>query len=262
MCSDEETSLADLMKAKPMYVTPNGRKYEFYLSGEITEADNYVDWFNQIRNTNENDLIVININSSGGSLFTAIQLMSVLEDSNAKKLINVEGACMSAATLILLCGDAYSISPFALFMFHDYSGGVVGKGGEMKNQIDSQRKWSECIYRDVYEDFLTNEEIEGILKGTDLWLHSDDVMKRLNSKIQKHNDMFEQHEKEQAKMSKMFEKFMESEIEKELSSTKKQKPKIKNEVKNETKVETKEVDAKTIKTNNNKRGEKKNDKDN
>ena len=67
-------------------------------------------------------------------------------------------------------------------MFHNYSGGTIGKGGEMIDQLTYERSWSENLLKDVYVDFLTQKEIESMLNGKDLWMNSDEVLHRLELK--------------------------------------------------------------------------------
>ena len=159
--------------------------HEFYMSGEVESSEEYIEWFDTIRSASQNDVIKIYINSPGGDLFTAIQFLRVLTDTEASVIISVEGACMSAATLIFMCGHQYEISPHSMFMFHNYSSGVVGKGGEMYDRLQHERSWSEKLFKDVYADFLTEREIKQILENKDLWMDGDEVIKRLKKKIKK-----------------------------------------------------------------------------
>lgn len=159
--------------------------HEFYLSGDVEGSEEYIEWFDTIRSSSQNDVIKIYINSPGGDLFTAIQFLRVLTDTEASVIISVEGACMSAATLIFMCGHQYEISPHSMFMFHNYSSGVVGKGGEMYDRLQHERAWSEKLFQDVYADFLTEREIKQILENKDLWMDGDEVIKRLKKKIKK-----------------------------------------------------------------------------
>ena len=156
--------------------------HEFYLSGTIESADEYVDWFDIIRHSGPTDVIRIIINSYGGDMFTAIQFMRVLTETEATVIISVEGACMSAATIVFLCADQFEVSEHSMFMMHTYSGGVMGKGGEMLDQLQHERAWSEKLWRDIYKDFLTEEEIQSILNNKDLWMDGEQVIKRLEEK--------------------------------------------------------------------------------
>jgi len=172
-----------LVQAPDGYSTPLARLFTFYLSGLLLSADRYIGWFQTIRNATENDVVRIHINSRGGDASTAIQFMRVLMDSDATIIASVEGDCMSAATMIFLSADRVEISPHSLFMFHNYSGGVMGKGGEMFEQITHLQKWSEALMRDVYKDFLTDAEITSILANKDIWMDAEDAGKRVDKKI-------------------------------------------------------------------------------
>lgn len=162
---------------------PIGHVHEFYLSGEIDSSDNYVEWFDTIRHAGESDVVKIYINSPGGDLFTAIQFMRVLAETEATVIASVEGACMSAATMIFLCAEQFEVTPHSMFMFHNYSGGTFGKGGEMIDQLQHERKWSEGLLREVYADFLSEDEITSILDNRDIWLDGKEILARLTNKV-------------------------------------------------------------------------------
>ena len=153
--------------------------HEFYLNGEIESAENYIQWFDTIRHAGEADIIKVYINSPGGDVFTAIQFMRTLQETSANVVMSIEGLCASAATMIMLCGQSFEVSDHSMFMFHNYSGGTVGKGGEMLDQLQHERKWSERLLRDVYKDFLTDAEITSVLDNRDIWMDGEEVIKRL-----------------------------------------------------------------------------------
>jgi ATP-dependent protease ClpP protease subunit len=167
---------------------PVAQVHEFYLTGEITSPDDYIEWFDAIRHASEHDLVKIYINSFGGDLFTAIQFMRVLADTEASVIASVEGACMSAATMIFMCADSFEVTPHSIFMFHNYSGGTIGKGGEMIDQLQHERKWSERLLNEIYHDFMTEEEIQAMLSNKDLWMDGEEVVKRMEARIAKHHD--------------------------------------------------------------------------
>ncbi len=155
----------------------------FYLCGEIKSAEEYVEWFHILRAAGENDVIYIRINSEGGDLFSALQICRAIQESNATIVCSVEGICMSAATLIFLSGDRFELSDHTMFMFHNYSSGTIGKGGEMYDQITHFRAWSEKLFNSFYKDFLTPDEIKSMLDNKDIWLDAEEVAKRLEKRI-------------------------------------------------------------------------------
>jgi ATP-dependent protease ClpP protease subunit len=186
--SSKAIDIMDLMKPaggqNGRIITKNAvHIHEFYLSGDIDSPEEYIEWFDIIRSASANDIIKIYINSSGGDLFTAIQFMRVLQETDATISVSVEGACMSAATLIFLQGHQFEVSPHSMFMFHNYSSGVMGKGGEMYDRLSHEKGWSEKLMRDVYADFLTDDEISSILGSKDIWMDGDEIIERLKHKV-------------------------------------------------------------------------------
>jgi len=172
--------------------------HEFYLSGEIESSENYISWFDTIRHAGENDVVKIYVNSPGGDIFTAIQFMRALQETSASVVVSVEGLCASAATMIMLCADSYEVSEHTMFMFHNYSGGTFGKGGEMLDQLKHERAWSEKLLRDGYKYFLTDAEITSMLDNKDIWMDSAEVIKRLKARKEK----LEAEEKAEEKKAK------------------------------------------------------------
>jgi ATP-dependent protease ClpP protease subunit len=111
-----------------------------------------------------------------------------MQESNANIVCSVEGICMSAATLIFLSGDRFELSDHTMFMFHNYSSGTIGKGGEMYDQITHFRAWSEKLFNSFYRDFLTPEEIKSMLDNKDIWLDAEEVAKRLEARVAKEQE--------------------------------------------------------------------------
>ena len=168
--------------------------YEYYISGAITGPEDYIEVFDQIRHAREDDEIRLYLNSYGGDLYTAIQFMRVLSETNALVTASVEGACMSAATLLFLNADIFEVTPHSSFMIHSYSGGTFGKGSEMHAQIVHEKKWASNLFKEVYEDFLSPKEIEEVLAGRDLWLSTEEVADRMNKRIATRRELAELEE--------------------------------------------------------------------
>ena len=161
------------------YQRPVANVYDFYLAGNIGDAKDYQDWNQLMRSATENDGIVIHINSNGGEIFTAIQLIRAMADSNATICASVEGMCMSAATLIFLCADVVEVSEHSHFMFHTYSSGNWGKGSDQLANVMADDKWARHLFNSVYKGFLKPQEIKEMIDGKDFWMNPAEVNKRL-----------------------------------------------------------------------------------
>ena len=184
---------------KNNYTKPASCYHEFYLSGDVGPPEDYIEWFDIIRNCSPNDTVKIHINSPGGDLYTAIQFLRIVSDCPGTVVTSAEGACMSAATLIFMNADSYEVSPHSVFMFHNYSTGMYGKGGELYDSIMHERKWSESLLREVYKEFLTEEEIQAILDNKDIWMDGDEVADRITKRAEKLADESSEREGKQAK---------------------------------------------------------------
>jgi len=181
--NNAQNPITDLLKNKATsFAGSYGNIYEYYISGEIESGEEYTEWFHQIRSATGADIIKLHINSVGGDLFTAIQFVHILAETEAQIHVHVEGACMSAATLLFLMGHEYEISPHAMFMIHNYSSATIGKGGEMYDNVVHERKWSENLLQDAYAGFLTQDEIKAVLDNKDIWMDSTEAIERLGKR--------------------------------------------------------------------------------
>jgi len=179
-----QKGLMEMLKTGPResFSYDYGTVKTYYLVDDIGEPSEYIEWFHEMRNARDSDVIRIIINSKGGELFSAVQFLQVLSETNAHIIVSVEGACMSAATLIFLAADEWELTNSALFLIHNYSGGAIGKGGEMYSDIVNKKAWTEKIFRDAYTDFLTEKELEELSNDKDLWFTTDQVMERLENR--------------------------------------------------------------------------------
>jgi ATP-dependent protease ClpP protease subunit len=176
-----------LLGGPPCYSRPSSFVHSFYLY-KVEGPEKYTEWFDIIRSCGENDIIKIHINSGGGDLLTTLQLIRALQETAATVVCSVEGQCCSAATLVFLQADMVEVSDHSIFMFHNYSGGTIGKGGEMMDQLKHESIWIEKLFRDVYKDFLTADEIQLMLNNKDIWMSGEEVLTRIKKKIEKLNE--------------------------------------------------------------------------
>lgn len=187
--------------------------HRIHLKGPVTDPEDYVDWVETIRDASEHDTIEFHINSPGGNVYSAIELLHAFADTQAHVHVVLTGIVASAGTILMTVGDSFEISPYTTFMFHNYSGGTIGKGNEMAIKMDYEREWSRMFMHDIYEGLLSESEIDQLLDGRDFWLSAPDVGERLEAMIEhrqnKVQDMIdemlreeEEAEKEAKKASK------------------------------------------------------------
>ncbi len=181
---------------KMCYANSLANIYEIYISGDITEPENYIEQLALLRSAGANDVVKIYINSTGGILDTAIQFRKAIQESEAHIIASNESACASAATIIFLSADEFELAKHSFMMIHDYSSGTYGKGSDMHNQIIFQKLWFASLVKDVYNVFLTDEEIESVINGREIWLDSDEIAHRCKAIIHKWDELSNQTEEE------------------------------------------------------------------
>lgn len=165
-----------------VFSRPIAWEHTFYL-GDIEAPQNYYEWYQIIRNADVNDHIKISINSGGGSYAAALQFRNAMMESDATITCTIEGECHSAATIIFLSGDVYSVSAGSNMLVHDYSGIVGGKGSEMIRQIQHEKISIDSFLEEVYRHFLTDDEIAHVLAGQDMWLNEEEIIKRTKQMV-------------------------------------------------------------------------------
>lgn len=156
-------------------------KYEFHLDQDILEPSYYRNLITVLNNATENDLVVLNINSQGGMLDSAINIMDALSNTRAHTLAYTTGSCYSAATLIALSCNSVEVGEFSNWMIHDGSYGVVSKSTDIVNRASFENKFIRKLFKKVYVPFINETELEDIMRGLDLWLTSEEVQERLDN---------------------------------------------------------------------------------
>lgn len=156
---------------------------DIYLSGGITAPENYIEELQVFREAREGDRIKVHINSPGGWVSTAQQYVNAIRNTKALVTASLEGECHSAATYIFLACDRWEVNPGVLMLVHNYSGGAYGKGGDLVDNVQANDKWVRNIMADIYEGFLTPEELDNVNKNQDIWMETEEILERLSSVI-------------------------------------------------------------------------------
>lgn len=154
--------------------------YDFYIIDEIGEPEKYLDMIHTLNTAEPHDTVFIHLNSRGGDLYTTVQILAAMNSTQARTVTTLEGQACSAATFIFLAGDTKMVNPNCTFMIHNYSQTTAGKGNEVVQHIGYMNEYFGRLSRDIYKDFLTEEELSTVISGTDLWLHSHEVVQRLS----------------------------------------------------------------------------------
>lgn len=153
--------------------------HHIHLKGEIKEPENYSDLLDFLYTAIEGDEINIHINSEGGNLDSATEIIAAIESCEATVNGHVNGFCASAATGVLLSCHNYIVGDGAIFMIHCLSAMNHGKLPEMMSYSDFLKKRGLAILDQWYEGFLTKDEIKKVYDGKDIWFDGEELRERL-----------------------------------------------------------------------------------
>jgi len=159
------------------------RIHHFYINQPFADSHLYIDMIHRIRSAVPGDIIHIHLNTPGGHLDTGIQLINAMQTSEAHIVCSLEAEAHSLGTLIFLAADEFVVHDNCMMMFHNYSGLVGGKGNEQAAQLGATIKWFNELARRLYVPFINEDELERILRGEDLWMHSDEIRERLENMV-------------------------------------------------------------------------------
>jgi len=159
--------------------TINVNIYHFYIIDSIEQPAKYLDLINTLKTVEAHDTIFITLNTPGGNLSTAIQIIGAIKQCAGTVVTCLEGEVCSAGTMIFLSGHRHIISPHSTFMIHNYSHWFGGKGNEVVSYVKYSEQHFQKLAKDIYSEFLTEDEINSVFDGRDLWMDSDEVLRRL-----------------------------------------------------------------------------------
>lgn len=166
-------------------IVTNKNYTDAYITDQIDEPSQYNELCFALKTASPAEIFTLHINTPGGVIDSAVMIIDAIKSSKAKVIASINGTVASAGTIITLACDQVLVADHTSFMIHNYSGGMVGKGHEMKARqefVDSQLNAS---FRVFYKGFLSEDEMEDVIDGKDLWMGKDEVMSRLKGTYHK-----------------------------------------------------------------------------
>jgi len=157
------------------------RTYTIRLSRSIGEADEFEDEFQVLACAGPNDVVKIIINSDGGIVATALLLCKAIRECEAHTIAFIGMFCSSAATLVALSCEEWEIDTESSFMIHTSTYGSYGKAQEVAAHTRHMDKMIPRLMFNAYTGFLSQDEIQGIVDGKDMWIEGQDLADRLTA---------------------------------------------------------------------------------
>lgn len=130
-------------------------------SKEWNDGFNEQDFLNEFRAIPADNALDISINSFGGAVYTALSIYTLLKAHKGAITFRIDGAAMSAATIITSVPNAKVIMPKgSMMMIHKVSSIVMGNTDDFRKAADDMEKLEQNIL-DIYAE-KTGKSIEDI----------------------------------------------------------------------------------------------------
>ncbi len=174
-----------------------------YIDGPILEPSNYRNLLHYLRMMEEGDSLRLWLDSPGGQLDTTLAIIDGIEKTEGDVKVIVTGRAYSAGSIIALAAPQLIIGDHASFMLHNGSYGTGGKANDIASMVIFTTKQFEALFKKVYKDFLTEEEITNLVQGKDYWLDNEEVLRRLEIRAKAQQDTLAKMQKEAKKAAKV-----------------------------------------------------------
>jgi len=169
-------------KEKSIYeVIPKHKRYRVYIGKFFELKKGLHSVFNGLREATEKDYLELRINSGGGLVNEGQQFYNIMQEKFYKRTISyLDNQGYSMGALLFCMADKRVVYPYSDLMFHTYSHGSRGKGGEVKTYVDHTAKKLQQFFYDliVEKGFLSQKEFEKMLIGQDYWMGAKELCKR------------------------------------------------------------------------------------
>ncbi len=135
-----------------------------------------------IQDANEGDVVRICLNSQGGRMDGCASILHALAATPATTVAEIQGDCHSAASLIALSCDIVQVGENASMLCHSARWGFMGKSEDVIQNALHNKKISDQTMRRIYKHFLSEQEINEVITGKELYLDSDEIVERLEAR--------------------------------------------------------------------------------
>lgn len=156
--------------------------YTVPIDGSFKEPSYYRGVIQMLMHATENDTAAFLINSPGGMLSGLLSLLEGVNMTEANTVALLVGNVSSAASMFALhCNEVY-VGENATMLCHNVSYGTAGKGSDVLAHVQHTSSTANKLLRKTYKYFLTEDEIDAMIDGKEIYLESDEIIDRLQKR--------------------------------------------------------------------------------
>lgn len=161
------------------YIPEKIGKFTIDIDDGISCVAQFQDAIRVLEMSDEDNPVQINLQSPGGSLDATDAFIHGMRKCKGHIHIVATGNCSSAASLILLQADSFELSEGFNSLIHNGSLGSIGNFNEFVAKAKFDSEVMPKTFRSYYEGFLTEQEIDGVIRGDNLWIDAQGWMDRV-----------------------------------------------------------------------------------
>jgi ATP-dependent protease ClpP protease subunit len=176
--SADDSGYEDANAFRVSYVPANAGVYNIFLYGPILDASQFVDAIQAMSVASEIDVVQIHLSTPGGSLDATDTFIHAMRECSARIIVKASGGVHSAGSVILLNADEFTLSENFNCLIHNGSVGPAGKFSDWRAETKHTDAYMERVMRSTYEGFLSEEELDNLLAGKDIWLDAESFVAR------------------------------------------------------------------------------------
>lgn len=200
--------------------------YRIEIDGPIKCVSQFSTAIQVLENAKEEDEVVIMLQCGGGSVDAGEAFIHAMRKCAAPIHIVATGGVHSMASCILLEADSLELSHGFNAVLHGGYDGAGGTVSEYRAKSNFDNVFRDRQFRETYEGFLSEKEMDDMLDGKDIWLDAEGWLKRAMKRGEYFQDKFAQQQAEE-------EEAMLAEVEAELAKRDRpRKSRVKKEVDN------------------------------
>lgn len=163
-----------------------------YIDQRVHAPFYYRNMIQYMRTMEPEDTIRIWLNTEGGYLSSALQIIDAMQAAKGKVIVVMSGDVKSAGSMIALGAPNVIVGEQARMMIHCATYGVGGKSPDIVDRVAFETRELHTIMNKIYEGFLTESELKRIMEGKEMWFNADEIIERLEKRAQYQQKAVEQ----------------------------------------------------------------------
>lgn len=150
--------------------------------GVVESPEDFIEFVAQIDFAQPEDVIILRVNSPGGSLSAIDYLLDALGKCKNHIVLEASGIFASAVTLLADYADDIYISDNCEILIHN---AVFGEGGKHKDVIDAVMfadKMNKRLLSRYYSGMFNYKEMEQLYEGKQFYMDNEEYLERFNKR--------------------------------------------------------------------------------